>query len=114
MREHSILTILQLHQQMTRRKQKGHKKEAKALRKQLQRLPARDPDDPDYRRLRYLRYADDWLLGFCGPRCEAEQIKRRIGAFLHEKLALDHSEDKTLITHARTQAAVPRLRDRGP
>ncbi len=96
---------MRLHQQMTRLDQRGHHEEAKALRTQLQRLPARDPDDPDYRRLRYLRYADDWLLGFCGPRREAEEITQRIGAFLRDQLALELSEDKTLITHARTEAA---------
>jgi hypothetical protein len=71
----------------------------------LQHLPARDPLDPDYRRLRYVRYADDWLLGFCGPRVEAEAIKSQLGAFLREELKLDLSETKTLITHARSQAA---------
>ncbi len=96
---------MRLHLQMTRLDQKGHKQEAKAVRRQLQRLPARDPDDPGYRRLRYLRYADDWLLGFCGPRGEAEEIKRRIGVFLRDHLKLELSEDKTLITHARTEAA---------
>jgi hypothetical protein len=96
---------MRLHLQITRLEQRGHHAEAMSLRRQLQRLPARDPDDPDYRRLRYLRYADDWLLGFCGPRCEAEEIKRRIGAFLRDHLTLELSEDKTLITHARTQAA---------
>nr|WP_237703062.1 reverse transcriptase/maturase family protein [Candidatus Protofrankia datiscae] len=38
-----------------------------ALRKQMKTMPSRDPDDPTYRRLRYCRYADDWLLGFTGP-----------------------------------------------
>jgi retron-type reverse transcriptase len=38
---------------------KGRKGQARALRKQMQRLPSIDPDDPDYRRLRYCRYADD-------------------------------------------------------
>src|SRR5438128_6873611 len=83
----------------------GRKQEAKVLRCTVQRLPARDPLDPDYRRLRYVRYADDWLLGFCGPRAEAEAIKRQLGDFLHEELKLDLSETKTLITHARSQAA---------
>jgi len=96
---------MRLHQQMTRLEQQGHREEATALRKQLQHLPAREPDDPDYRRLRYLRYADDWLLGFCGPRHEAEEIKQRIGTFLGDRLKLELSEGKTLITHARTQAA---------
>jgi group II intron reverse transcriptase/maturase len=94
-----------LHRQMTRLAQHGHKEQAKVARRQLQHLPARDPHDPDYRRLRYLRYADDWLLGFCGPQYEAEEIKRRIGTFLHDHLKLELSEDKTLITHGRTHAA---------
>ena len=45
------------------------------------------------------------LLGFTGPRSEAEEIKRRLAQFLREKLALELSETKTLITHARTSAA---------
>ncbi len=32
------------------------------------------PSDPDYRRLRYVRYADDFLLGFVGPASEAKDI----------------------------------------
>src|SRR3989475_12291842 len=53
-----------------------------ALRKQMRRLPAMDPHDPSYRRLRFIRYADDWLLGYDGTREEAEEIKRRIGVWL--------------------------------
>jgi len=63
-------------------------------------LPSVDPQDPDYRRLRYVRYADDTLLGFTGPRAEAEEIKQRLAAFLHDDLKLELSHDKTLITHA--------------
>ncbi len=88
-----------------RRRRAGQWKEAKALRKQQQQLPCYDTTDPDYRRLRYLRYADDILLGFAGPRAEAEQIKRQLGDFLRERLKLTLSQEKTLITHARTQAA---------
>jgi hypothetical protein len=71
----------------------------------VQQLPSVDPVDPDYRRLRYVRYADDILLGFNGPRAEAEAIKQQIGTFLHEQLRLELSEPKTLLTHARTKAA---------
>ena len=42
--------------------------------------PAPDPGDPGYRRLRYCRYADDHLLGFTGPKAEAEEIKQRLAA----------------------------------
>jgi group II intron reverse transcriptase/maturase len=68
-------------------------------------LPSHDPNDPVFRRLRYVRYADDWLLGFIGPKAEAEKIKRQLGAFLHEQLKLELSQEKTLVTHARTAAA---------
>lgn len=88
-----------------RLERQGQVDQARALRRQMQRVPSLDPTDPAYRRLRYLRYADDWLLGFSGPRYEAEEIKRRIGAFLRDELKLELSEPKTLITHARTEAA---------
>jgi len=68
-------------------------------------LPSADPDDPGYRRLRYCRYADDHLLGFAGPKAEAEEIKQRLAEFLRDDLKLELSPDKTLITHARTGAA---------
>jgi group II intron reverse transcriptase/maturase len=77
----------------------------KALRKQQRGLPSHDQNDPGYRRLRYVRYADDILLGFTGPKAEAEEIKRALGQFLQDELKLELSEHKTLITHARTNAA---------
>jgi group II intron reverse transcriptase/maturase len=84
-----------------------HRDKAEARRLILRRrqLPSQDPADPSYRRLRYVRYADDWLLGFAGPRREAEDIKSKIAAFLHEQLRLELSQSKTLITHATSQAA---------
>lgn len=68
-------------------------------------LPSKDVNDPGYRRLRYVRYADDFLLGFTGPKREAEDIKERLRRFLHETLKLTLSPEKTLITHARSQKA---------
>ena len=68
-------------------------------------MPSRDPHDPGYRRLRYIRYADDHLLGFTGPKAEAEQIRDKLAAFLREELRLELSAAKTLITHGRTQKA---------
>jgi hypothetical protein len=68
-------------------------------------LPKGDPMDPGYRRLRYVRYADDHLLGFTGPKAEAEEIKARLARFLRETLGLELNQDKTLITHACTRPA---------
>jgi hypothetical protein len=75
------------------------------LRQEKRRLPFGDPCDPGYRRLRYSRYADDHLLGFIGPKAEAEKIKAQLAAFLHDELKLELSAEKTLITHARTRPA---------
>jgi hypothetical protein len=88
-----------------RARRRGDRKAVRLLRQRLRGLPSQDPDDPDYRRLRYVRYCDDWLLGFAGPRREAEQIKTRIQTFLRDELRLELSESKTLITHAVSQAA---------
>jgi len=96
---------MRLWQRACRLEQRGKREAGRALRKQMQALPSRDPADPGYRRLRYCRYADDWLLGFTGPRQEAEQIKACIGQFLRDQLKLELSPAKTLITHGRTQAA---------
>jgi group II intron reverse transcriptase/maturase len=84
---------------------KGDRARVRRLRQQRRSLPTLDPQDPGYRRLRYIRYADDHLLGFIGPKAEAEEIKRRLTDFLRNDLALELAQDKTLITHARTRAA---------
>jgi group II intron reverse transcriptase/maturase len=86
-------------------RRQGDRAAARELGKQLRGLPSKDPMDPGYRRLRYLRYADDHLLGFTGPKAEAEQIKTRLAEFLRETLGLELNQPKTLISHARTQPA---------
>jgi group II intron reverse transcriptase/maturase len=83
----------------------GQGEAAQAVIQERRQLPSVDPLDPDYRRLRYLRYADDFLLGFVGPQAEAEAIKGQLATFLREALKLELSPAKTLITHANTTAA---------
>ena len=83
----------------------GDRAAARDLGKQMRALPGNDPMDPGYRRLRYCRYADDHLLGFTGPKAEAEEIKERLARFLRETLGLELNAAKTLITHARSQRA---------
>jgi group II intron reverse transcriptase/maturase len=90
---------------ITRTRQRGNHTTVRELRQRQRSLPSRDPQDPGYRRLKYTRYADDHLLGFTGPRAEAEEIKQRLAQFLREDLKLELSQDKTLITHGRTAAA---------
>lgn len=86
---------------------KRHKgrEESRRWKKAARQMPTGDPNDPDYRRLRYVRYADDFLLCFIGPRSEAEGIKEELRRFLLEDLKLELSEKKTLVTCAGTSAA---------
>ena len=86
-------------------RRRGDRAEARELTRQMRTVPYGDPTDPGYRRLRYIRYADDHILGFIGPKAEAEQIKAKLATFLRETLALELNQSKTLITHARTRAA---------
>ena len=88
-----------------RARARGDRAQARELRARQRSLPSSDPNDPGYRRLRYVRYADDTLLGFTGPKAEAEEIRTRLATFLRDELKLELNEDKTLITHARTGAA---------
>jgi group II intron reverse transcriptase/maturase len=83
----------------------GNVEEARTLEQARRAIPSNDPSDPDYRRLYYIRYADDFLLGFTGPKCEAEEIRDRLKTFLAQELKLELSEEKTLITHAHTEKA---------
>ncbi|WP_412075679.1 reverse transcriptase domain-containing protein [Streptomyces xanthophaeus] len=91
--------------QIARAKRHGDRETVRALRRERRSLPSQHPNDPGYRRLRYVRYCDDFLLGFAGPKSEAVEIKARIQTFLRDELKLELSESKTLITHATTQAA---------
>ena len=61
-----------------RARKRGDREKVRELRKRQRLLPSLDPQDPGYRRLRYVRYADDHLLGFTGPKSEAEKIKARL------------------------------------
>jgi group II intron reverse transcriptase/maturase len=85
-------------------KQKGDLATYRELGRTLSKMQTQVVYDPGYRRLKYVRYADDFLLGFHGPESEAEMIKDRIGDFLRDHLKLELSPEKTLITPATERA----------
>ncbi len=66
--------------------------------------PVSDPFDPKFKRLFYIRYADDWLCGIIGSKKDAEKVKADISCFLQQKLRLTLSQEKTLITHSSKKA----------
>lgn len=78
--------------------------EIKQLQKQLRSMPVRDEMDENYRRLKYVRYADDFLIGVIGSKQECERIKEDITNYMRDRLKLELSAEKTLITHAREEA----------
>ena len=78
--------------------------EIRQLQKQLRSMPVRDEMDENYRRLKYVRYADDFLIGVIGSKQECERIKEDITNYMRDRLKLELSAEKTLITHAREEA----------
>ena len=61
--------------------------------------PYVDPMDDGYKRLVYVRYADDFLIGVIGSKVDAKQVKADVGQFIRQQLLLELSQEKTLITH---------------
>ena len=99
------LEYQRLNNRRYRAKAKGDRARAKALMKEMRRLPAINPSDPNFKRAWYIRYADDFLIGAIGTKSEALELKRKIGEFLHDRLKLKLSEEKTLITNATQETA---------
>lgn len=86
-------------------RKRGLTKAARHIKVLLHTLPSQDAHDPDFRRLHSVPDPDDWLIGFTGPREEAEAIKRQIGESRRNELTLTLSDQKTLMTHGRSQRA---------
>ena len=67
-------------------------------------IPSFDEMDNGYKRLKYVRYADDFLIGVIGSKEDSQRIKEDIKNFLESELKLELSDDKTLITHSQKAA----------
>jgi hypothetical protein len=101
--------------QIARARRHGDRTAVHTLVQRRRRLPSQDPNDPNYRRLRYLRYADDWLLGFAGPRHEGradQDADQDVPARATQAGAVRVQD----VDHPRRQPGgpVPRLRDPHP
>lgn len=83
---------------------KSYLYEIAQLSKQMLSTPHKDAMDADFRRLQYVRYADDFLISVIGSKSECETIKADITQFMREQLKLELSDEKTLITHAQDKA----------
>lgn len=83
---------------------KQQNKELSALVNQMLSKPYYDPNSTAYKRLKYVRYADDFIIAIHGSKEDAKKLKVEIATFLKETLKLELSEEKTLITHSGTKA----------
>jgi len=88
--------------QVRRERHEQRIRELSAIQK---RLPASDPLDPTYRRLLYVRYADDYLIGLIGNKHEAATLFTEVKTFLNNTLKLEISEEKSGTHHAKEGTA---------
>lgn len=79
-------------------------RELKQLDRLHQQTQRSDPMDSGYKRLQYVRYADDFIIGVIGSKEDARCIKAEIGSFLAQKLHLELSKEKTLVTKSTHRA----------
>ena len=77
------------------------KQEIKSVDLERKKIPKVNPYDPDYKRVKYIRYCDDFLVGVVGTKEEAKAIMKKIKEFVQTELLLKVSEDKSGITHAK-------------
>jgi len=82
-------------------RQERYEQAIKELTAKQKRLPASDSLDPNYRRLFYVRYADDYLIGIIGSKQDAEKVFYEVKDFLNTTLKLEISEEKSGIHHAK-------------
>jgi hypothetical protein len=68
-------------------------------------VPSKLESDPRFKKLVYVRYADDWIVGIRGSKDECRMILSKIRIFLSNELKLELSEKKTLITNLRNEEA---------
>lgn len=79
-------------------------KQIKAIDKARHSIPSDNEMDKGYKRMQYVRYADDFLIGIIGSKQDSKRIKEDIKDFLESELKLELSEEKTLITHTEKSA----------
>ena len=93
-REYQILQY-----KRNRAKKKGNQEQADEYLRQMQNIPALDPMDKNYQRVKYVRYADDFMVCIIGSEATANEIKERIAGFMQKELHLELSREKTKITN---------------
>lgn len=76
-------------------------KQKKTIRSQLLKIPYKAQID---KKIKYVRYADDFLIGVNGSKEDCQILKEKISEFISNELKMELSEEKTLITHSNNYA----------
>ncbi len=84
-------------------RKRGDYERAEELLKHMRTMPTVDPFDPEYIRVKYTRYADDFVVMTIGSKDLAERIREEIKVFLRQELHLELSMEKTVITNLGDQ-----------
>ena len=84
-----------------RYKKSATEEEKKTALEQMYKTPSTDVNDPNFRRIMYIRYADDFVILFEGPISEAKDIKTLVKDFLAEHTGLELNEEKTIVTNIK-------------
>lgn len=74
-------------------------KEREQALKAMRTIPRNDPQDPEFRRCMYERYADDFVILLEGTKAECYAIKESIKAFLRETTGLELNDEKTIVSN---------------
>ena len=84
----------------------GRNQEAEELEPEIKRrkeqylaCPTSESQDPNFRRMRFIRYADDFVISIIGPKAEARSILAELNAFMAGTLKVELAKEKTGIVH---------------
>ena len=75
--------------------------EYKELTAKMLKTPCKSQTD---KKIKYIRYADDFLIGVNGSKEDCVQIKAQLSEFIANELKMELSKEKTLITHSNEYA----------
>ena len=93
----------ELNMQRFHARKNGNEQLAREILMKMRTMHSKDPFDQEFIRVKYTRYADDFLVMVIGSKNLAETIREEIRIFLEKELRLELNMEKTLITNLRDQ-----------
>jgi group II intron reverse transcriptase/maturase len=63
-------------------------------------------NDPNFKRIKYVRYVDDFLVGVIGSKNDCIELRLKMKEFLENELKMVLNLDKTKITHSSQDSAL--------